>query len=127
VGVALGDLLLAGVGQPERLAPVDLLRAHEALVLQLLERGVDRAGAGAPNAFAALLDLLHDLVAVARLLGEQQQRRGTNVPAPRLAPATPRRAGAEAAAEREVAQAAARSMSHVSVGMTTVHISSSYR
>ena len=45
--------------------------------------GIHRAGAGTPDPLAALLHLLHDLVAVARFLGEQQQRRGADVPAPR--------------------------------------------
>src|SRR5262249_34514895 len=56
------------VGDLEQLAPVDLLGANQALVLELLKRGIDRAGARAPGPLAAVLDLLHDLVAVARLL-----------------------------------------------------------
>jgi hypothetical protein len=49
---------------------------------------------------------LHDLVAVARLLGEQQQRGRADVAAARLAPATTR-AGPEAeAAEALSAEAA---------------------
>src|SRR4051794_4988530 len=43
-----------------------LVAAHEPLVLELRERGVDRAGARAPGPAAALLELLHELVAVAR-------------------------------------------------------------
>src|SRR5581483_4503414 len=46
------------------------------------------AGAGTPTAAAALLDLLHELVAVARLLGEQEQERQGHI-APALAPPTP--------------------------------------
>ena len=71
-------------------------RADQALVLELLQRRIDRAGARAPDAVTALLDLLHDLVAVARLLGEQQQRRRADVAAARLAAATARSARSEA-------------------------------
>jgi hypothetical protein len=59
------------------------------LVLELLERRVDGAGARAPQALAALLELLHDLVAVARLLGQQEQHGGAQVAAPRLPAAEP--------------------------------------
>src|SRR6185312_17050392 len=86
VGVARLDLRETLDGEAVGLAPVDLLRGDQALVLELLQRGVDRAGAGAPGAFAALLDLLHDLVAVAGLLGEQQQCRCADVASARLAP-----------------------------------------
>src|SRR5205807_3647390 len=79
------EQLAARVGEREQLASVLLLGADQPLVLQLRERGVDRAGARAPRAAAALLDLLHDLVAVARLLREQQQRRRADV-APAGAP-----------------------------------------
>src|SRR6185312_8883839 len=88
VGAALLDQLAAGVGEVQQLAAVDLLGAHEPLVLQQLEGGVDRACARAPRATAALFELLHDLEAVARLLGEQQQRGRAHVAAARLAPAT---------------------------------------
>src|SRR6202040_3276909 len=63
----------ARVGESEELAALALLRADQPFVLELLQRWIDRAGARTPDAVAALLDLLHDLVAVARLLGEQQQ------------------------------------------------------
>src|ERR1700683_2237984 len=53
------------------------------------------ARAGPPQAAAALLDLLHDLVAVAWLLGEQQQRGGADVPASRAPTASARAAAAE--------------------------------
>src|SRR6185312_7951322 len=87
VALALLQVAAAGVGQREQLAPVALLRADQALVLELLERRVHRAGARAPDSLAALLDLLHDLVAVARLLGEQQQRGRADVATTRLASA----------------------------------------
>ena len=52
--------------------------ADQALVLELLERGVDRAGARLPDALGAALDLLDELVAVLRLLVQQERaaRRG---------------------------------------------------
>src|SRR5262249_28881700 len=72
----------------------------QTLVLELRERRVHRAGARAPHALAALLDLLHDLVTVARLLRQQQQRRYADIPAPRLAPTAARAPrGAEGPAE----------------------------
>src|SRR5689334_6084527 len=60
-------------------------------------RRVDRAGARAPGALAAALDLLHEPVAVARLLGEQDEQGGADVAAPG-APAEVR--AAEARGER---------------------------
>ena len=100
---------LAVVGQVEELATVGLLDADESFVLELLERRVDRARTRAPDALAPSLDLLHELVAVARLLGEQGENRGADVTAPCPAPAATRGAtGSEAprAAEREAAPAA---------------------
>ena len=87
-------------GEGEEPAAAGLLGADEALVLQLRERGIDRARAGAPGAAAAVLDLLHEPVAVARLLAEQDEQGGADVAAPG--------AGAEAAGpERRAAEAAA--------------------
>ena len=45
--VVLLDVLATGVGEGEHAAAVALLGADEALVLQVLEGGVDRAGLGA--------------------------------------------------------------------------------
>src|SRR4029453_1883371 len=87
VGALLLDVGRAGLGQVERAAAVALLDADEALVLQLGERRVDAAGAGAPRTACALLDGLHDRVAVARLLGQQEQRGGADVAAPGTAAA----------------------------------------
>ena len=86
------DVRLAGVGQGERRAALAGLGADEPLVLELLERRVDRAGARAPGAVAAALDLLHQAVAGLRLLVEQDQQRGADVaaahaPPPSAAPA----------------------------------------
>src|SRR6185437_15861486 len=66
------------------------LGPDQALVLQLLERRVDRAGAGPPDSPAALADLLDDLIAVQRALGQQGQRRRADVAAPGPRPAHPR-------------------------------------
>src|SRR5262249_37925965 len=49
-------------------------------------RRVNRAGAWPPDSPAALADLLDDLVAVHRLLGQQCQRCGANVTASRTRP-----------------------------------------
>ena len=65
----------AGLGQRERPASVAVLDRDEALVLELLEGRIDRAGARAPATAAALAELLHDLVAVHRLLGQEGQGR----------------------------------------------------
>ena len=65
----------AGVGQRERPASVAVLDRDEAFVLELLEGRVDRSGARAPAAAAALAELLHDLVAVHRLFGEESEGR----------------------------------------------------
>src|ERR1035437_4983329 len=83
----LREELAPVVGEGEQLAPLALLGADQALVLELLQRRVDRPRARPPHAAAALLHLLHDLVAVARLLGEQQQRRRADVSAAVIAPA----------------------------------------
>ena len=94
---ALGDVRAPGVRQMVETPAVRLLGPDQALVLELLQRRVDRAGARAPQALGALLELLHDLVAVARLLREEQQRRGADVAAAR-APAPAAAAGPAAAA-----------------------------
>src|SRR5919197_3678039 len=88
-------------------APVLLARADQPLVLELLQRRVHRAGARAPHALAALLELLHDLVAVARLLGEQQQRGGADVAAARLRAADELRPARHAAEPRPAEERAA--------------------
>ena len=93
------DLLrgfFAGVGQLEELFAAFAFRAdNQSLVDQQLQGRVDRAGAGLPQVLAALGDLLDDLVAVHRPLGEQHQDGGTDVttaaaPAVAAAPSTAR-------------------------------------
>ncbi len=54
-------------------------RLDQALVLELLQRGIDRAGARRPVPAAALGDHLDDLVAVHRLLREERQDGGADV------------------------------------------------
>ena len=71
-----GGGLPAGVGQVEGASAVQVVGLDEALVLELLEGGVDGAGAGSPATAAARLELLHDLVAVHRLFGEKGQDGG---------------------------------------------------
>ncbi len=68
--------------EDEALAALVRVGLDEALVLELGERGVDRAGARPPDALAAALDLLHEAVAVARLLVEQHEQGGSDVAAP---------------------------------------------
>jgi hypothetical protein len=92
------------VGERVRAPAVLLLRAHQALVLELLERGIDRAGARLPVALGAALDLLDQLVAVLRVLGEQEQEGGADVapPGPSAAAAPAPRAAAAARTEHEL-------------------------
>src|SRR5215472_1496121 len=86
VGVR-GHILAPLGGQRVALAAaLRRLSLDQALVLQLLEGGVDRPWAGLPDAATALGDLLDQLVAVPRLLGEQRQRRGPDVTAPHPRP-----------------------------------------
>src|SRR5262249_2816821 len=72
-------------------SPASGLLAHDqALVGELGQRGIYRSGTRPPGSAAALLDVGHDLVAVARALPQQRQDRGPNVAAAGLR--TPRRA-----------------------------------
>ena len=80
-------------------------RLDQALVLELLERGVDGARARRPVAATALGDHLDDLVAVHRLLGEEREDGGADVAAARAAPGAEERVAAEAAAAVPVASA----------------------
>src|SRR5262249_17529637 len=73
------------------------------LVRQQLQSGVDGAGARAPDAAGARFELLHDLVAVARLLLDEQQDRGADVAAadPPAAPSPAADAGRAGNPHRE--------------------------
>ena len=77
-----GGLSHAGVGQREHAPAFGLLAPDDALVLEQLQRRVHRAGAGSPGAPALLLEPLHDLIAVHRLVGEHQQDRRAHVASP---------------------------------------------
>src|SRR5262249_48421168 len=57
------------------------LGLDQRLVLELLQGGIDRPGARAPDAPTALADLLNDLIAVPGLLGQQRERGGADVTA----------------------------------------------
>src|SRR5206468_956006 len=90
------DLILVGleVGPPrvrqlKGPAPLALLGPNQALVLQLLQRRIDRSRARSPEPTTSLPELLHDLVAVQRLLGEQDQDRRPDVAAPDPRPPPP--------------------------------------
>lgn len=74
------------LGEREQLLAALARTGDQPLVLQQLERGVDRAGAGLPGAAAAFGDLLDHLVAVHRAVLEQGQDRGPYVTAPRASP-----------------------------------------
>src|SRR3954454_6785754 len=110
------DVLGARVGEGEHAAGAFLRRLDKALVLELGQRGVDRSGARAPDALAALLDLLHERVAVARLLGEEQQDGGADGAARSAAAA-----GAEAGAGAEARPEATRSPGAVAVAAVVAH------
>jgi hypothetical protein len=77
---------LAGLGEREHAATFDVLALDEALVLEELQCRVDRAGARAPHAAAALFEPLHDLVPVHRLFGEHREDRRADVAAARPGP-----------------------------------------
>jgi hypothetical protein len=85
----LGDVLAAGVGQGDQ--PAAALGGHrdQPLVLEEVDGRVDGAGARGPHAAGALGDGLHDLVAVHRLLGDEQQDGGADVAARSAAPSAP--------------------------------------
>ena len=91
----LGRFLAAGVGQGEEALARLRVGGDEALVLQELEGGVDRAGARSPHAVGALLELLDHLVAVHRPLAQEREGGGPHVaaPGPAAGATTPASAG----------------------------------
>jgi len=97
-----------GVGDLDQLGVGPLDGADKALVLELGQRRVHRAGARAPAPAAPLLDRLHQLIAVGRALGEQAQDGeadvATSPPTASSAPAA--RAEGTGAAERPAAHPA---------------------
>ena len=88
-----GGLGGAGLGEREHALALGLLALDQPLVLEQLERRVHRPGARAPCPAAALLELLHDLVAVHGLVGERQQDRRADVAALGARPGTPAATG----------------------------------
>ena len=102
VGV-LGDVRLAGGGQAQAATAALVVRLEQALVLELRDGRVDRAGARAPAAVAALGDLLDDLVAVDRLVGLVGGAHHVEDRGPHVAAADPRPALAVALGEAEEA------------------------
>ena len=88
-GLDLLGCRTALVGQLEKLlAALGFACGDQALVVEQLQRRVDRAGAGSPDSVAAFGDLLDHLVAVHRPLGQQHQNRRSHVAAPATAAAT---------------------------------------
>src|SRR6516225_4560096 len=77
----------ARLGQAERAPAAGFFGLDQPLVSKLLQGRVDGARAGPPGAAAALFDLGHDLVPVARALAQQCQDRGTDIAAAGLRPA----------------------------------------
>src|SRR3954452_23233184 len=93
------DVRTARLGELVGAAALLLLgETDQALVLELLERRVHRAGARLPDAVRAALDLLDELVAVLRRLLQQDEHGGADVAAPG---ATPAAAAAAAPARSE--------------------------
>src|SRR3546814_240107 len=83
VGVRV-DVRLPGIGEVQQAASLGVAALDQALVLELLDRRVDRAGARLPRPLAALGDLLDHLISVHRLLGEDGEDRGAYVATPGL-------------------------------------------
>ena len=93
----LGEVLAARVGEPERTPAPLVVALDQALVLELRDRRVDRAGARPPGAVGALGDLLDHLVAVQRLRrraprgSRRARRRGVRAGRAAARPARPGR------------------------------------
>ena len=99
-----GRLGGAGLGEREHALALGLFALDQPLVLEQLERGIHGPRARTPCPAAALLELLHDLVAVHGLAGERQEDRRADVAALGARPGTPAvtgtaEPGAEAGAE----------------------------
>src|SRR2546423_12795007 len=83
--LALLDKGIPGVGQPVGALAVDRRGRHQPLILQHLQRRVDRAGAGAIQTTGALLKLFDHVVAVARSLAQQVKQHILHIAAVELA------------------------------------------
>src|SRR6516165_11805477 len=81
----------ARLGQAERAPAAGFFGLDQPLVSKLLQGRVDGTRAWPPGAVAAIVDLGHDLVPVARALAQQCQDRGADIAAASLRPA--RRSG----------------------------------
>src|SRR6266542_4471991 len=98
--------LPAGIGDFVHLLAFDVLRRHQPLVLEVLQRRIDGAGRRGVAAVQLLLQFLHHFVAVARLVLEQFENHVLHVtrcePLPAAAPgaAPEEAAGAEAEGKR---------------------------
>src|SRR5262245_12163622 len=114
-GAALVHVGASRVGELEAPSAVLFCRLHETLVLELRERRVDRACARAPHAVRAGLNLLHQLIAVARGFGEQEKRGRANVSTAGTRTAAPKPGAAE---ERRAAAAEGRSMPVTHIGQS---------
>ena len=75
------EVVAARVREPEGTPAPLVVALDQALVLELRDRRVDRAGARAPGTVGALGDLLDHLVAVQRLVGEHREDRHPHVTA----------------------------------------------
>lgn len=73
-GLALGDdQFAARIGELEDSLAILIGRSHQSILRQALEHWVDGTGGGLPLSVTAVSELGQDLVAVPRLLGEQEQ------------------------------------------------------
>src|SRR5579875_3303681 len=85
-------VVAAGISERVPSPPALLaLGTDQALVLELLQRRIDRAGAWPPHPVTALGDLLDDLISVHRPLGQQRQCCRPDVAAPGPRPSHPPR------------------------------------
>src|SRR3954469_5697415 len=100
----MGRRFAAPIGDLVHALGVALGRAHEAFVLEHLQGRVDRTRARAPGPAAARFEALDHVVAVARLLGQDDEDGGADVAppgspsAPTTVPVAAKTAAADAAA-----------------------------
>ena len=98
---SLRGFLATGIGQREEALATVGVGGDETLVLEQLQRGVDRTGTRPPHPVGPLLELLDHLVPVHRPLGEQGEGGGPHITATGPA-AGATAAAASAASEPEV-------------------------
>src|SRR6185436_15009798 len=90
---ALLELGPARVGDRVDALAVPLLARDEPLVLEQLQRRVDRSRARPPRPAAPLLEFADQVVAVHRVVRQQREQRGSDVASSRASASAPRRAG----------------------------------